>query len=163
MDIFLRGLCEQHIANVLTEEKIHEIGELITEMGIPEGSKECFLMGYIAGTARFQLKNFCLTVLNRLPEKDEVEYFNDILRYKTTEINMTLQRRLLIDRVRNKETPPLDNFGKAEPGEGGEDHESEPHPVISEGASDPDEDKFSFQISSRKENAKSILGIPLNR
>ncbi len=169
MDILIRGLCEQYIDYKLEESQIRAVRVLIDNVELPV-STEDVLLGYFLGAADSQLRNFTMTVYNRVPEKEEIEYFQEILVRRTPEI---------IDRIIN--LTPYDECeddlealgeGDEEISEGelkeillDEPEEIELSPVATiEGSEGSAESmKFSFKSRSVKKPVFAVLGIPVKK
>ncbi len=58
---------------------IQEYSVLLTELGIPEESRSCFLRGYIAGNTRSRLNTSSLAISNRPLNRGEIEIFSEVL------------------------------------------------------------------------------------
>jgi hypothetical protein len=171
MDILIRGLCEQFIDYKLEESQIRAVRDLIDSVELPV-STEDVLLGYFLGAADSQLRNFTMTVYNRAPEKEENEYFQEILVRRTPEI---------IARIINL-TPFDEDDEEISEGELqeillNEPEEIEPEteepivpeielsPVATIDASEGSAEgmKFSFKSRSLKKQVETVLGIPVKK
>jgi len=163
MDVLLRGLCERLIDDMLENSLIQEYSGLLKELDIPEESRGCFLMGYIAGSARSRFNACSLTISNRALNGDEIEVFSEIL------------GRRMGDLLENIFDHGIENYAKEESAseeprlaatrgyaEDSNEEKIEEIPlktVAAIGNLEVEEEKFSFKISGRKKAPHSILGI----
>ncbi len=167
MDVLLRGLCELQIDEMLDKSMIQEYSGLLMELGIPDESRSCFLMGYIAGSARSRLNASSLAMSNRPLNGGEIEVFSEVLGRRMDEILGKVLDQGIEKRVK-------EGSGVEEPRpEVGGDYEEEPpdeerseevplRTVATIGNLEGDEGKFSFKVSGRKKSAPTILGIPVH-
>jgi hypothetical protein len=167
MDILFRGLCELQIDNIQDESMIQEYSGLLTELGIPEELMSCFLMGYIAGSARSQLNASSLAISNRPLNKGEFEVFSEVLGRRMNEIlGKMLEHGIenLVEEGGGIEEPRPEVSGENEE-EAPDKEESEKVPlraVATIGEPEVGTEKFSFKKSGRKKAAPTILGIPVH-
>ncbi len=166
MDVLLRGLCERQIDDILDNALIQEYSGLLNELNIPEESKSCFLMGYIAGKARSRLNACSLAMSNRPLNGDEINGFSEVL------------GRRMEDLLENIFDHEIQNYAK----EGSVDEEPRlAASRVNEENLDEDkieevplktvatirkqeeevEEKFSFNRSGREKSPHAILGIPV--
>ena len=191
MNVLLRGLCERLIDDMLDNSLIQEYSGLLKELDIPEESRGCFLMGYMAGIARSRLNACSLTISNRALNGDEIEVFSEILGRRmddllenifdheienyAKEVSVIEEPRLAVSREFEEtsneekiEEIPLKTvatIGKPKVEEEKfSDEKIEEIPlktVATIGKPKVEEEKFSFKISGRKKSPHSILGIPV--
>ena len=179
MDILIRGLCEQYIDYKLEESQIRAVRDLIDSVELPV-STEDVLLGYFLGAADSQLRNFTMTVYNRAPEKDEIEYFQEILVRRTPEIIARIINLIPFDEGED-DLEALDE-GDEEISEDElqeilldepEEIETE-EPIVSEIELSPvatidnsegsaESMKFSFKSRSVKKPVATVLGIPVKK
>ncbi len=181
MDILIRGLCEQYIDYKLEESQIRAVRDLIDSVELPV-STEDVLLGYFLGAADSQLRNFTMTVYNRAPEKEENEYFQEILVRRTPEIIARIINLTPFDEGED-DLETLDE-GNEEINEDelqeillDETEEVEPEteePIVSEIELSPvatiddsegsaESMKFSFKARSVKKPVATVLGIPVKK
>ena len=161
MDVLLRGLGEQLIDDMLGYSLIQEYSELLKELNIPEESMDCFLMGYIAGSARTRLNACSLTISNRTLNGDEIEVFSEILGRRMDD----LLENIFDHEIENyaKEESAIEEPRLAVSREYEEKIEEVPLKTVAAiGKPEVEEEKFSFKISGRKKSPHSILGIPVH-
>jgi len=167
LDVLLRGLFELQIDDMQDESMIQEYLGLLTELGIPEESRSCFLRGYIAGSTRSRLNASSLAMSNRPLNGEEIEVFSEVLGRRMDEIlekildqgieNMTKERK----GIEEPRPEVRDEYEEETPDE--EDSGEVPlRTVATIGNREDEEEKFSFKTSGRKKSAPTILGIPVH-
>ena len=167
MDVLLRGLFELQIDDMQDESMIQEYSVLLTELGIPEESRSCFLRGYIAGSTRSRLNASSLAMSNRPLNGEEIEVFSEVLGRRMDEIlEKILDRGIenLVKEGKGVEGPRPEVSGEYE-GETPHEEESEEIPlrtVATIGNLGVEEEKFSFKTSGTKKSSPTILGIPVH-
>ncbi len=181
MDILIRGLCEQYIDYKLEESQIRAVRDLIECVELPV-STEDVLFGYFLGAADSQLRNFTLTVYNRVPEKEEIEYFQEILVRRTPEIIARIINLTPFDEGEGDLKALDEGDGEISNGELqeillDEPEEIEPETeesIVSEIELSPvatidgsegsaESMKFSFKSRSVKKPVIAVLGIPVKK
>lgn len=162
MDILTRGLCEQYIDYKLKESEIMEVKDLIDSIELPLSTNDV-LLGFFLGAASSQLKNFTMTVYNRVPEKAEIERYRKILVRRAPEIVARLINRAPIDEHQQAivEDPVEIEL------EINESTISEiklsPVATINDSDDSRKSKKFSFQSKSVNKPVTSVLGIPIKK
>lgn len=183
MDPLLRGVCELYIDMKLEDSEIEKIRELAEMLDLPVASKEDVSLGIFMGTVYSQLNIHYLKMYNRLPKKEDVDNYHQILRRRAEEIKSHFNlsaapRRTLIPET-TEDTPSepkgnLDDYHlvlqqkaeeikaeieKQRTSQEGDDQETRAHDE-----SEPiGEYKFSYDMSTRKEPVRKILGIPTKK
>ncbi len=161
MDVLLRGLCERLIDDMLENSLIQEYSGLLKELDIPEESRGCFLMGYIAGSARSRFNACSLTISNRALNGDEIGVFSEILGRRMGDLLENIFDHgieIYVKEESASEEPRLAVSREYE-----EKIEEIPLKTVAAiGNLEVEEEKFSFKISGRKKAPHSILGIPVH-
>jgi hypothetical protein len=171
MDVLIRGLCEQYIDFKLGDGEIREVRDLVDSIELPV-SKDDVLLGFFLGVTSSQLSNFYLTVYNRAPKQDELEYFKEILVRRAPEIIARIINLVPVDEEEivyealkdGKEELTFEEPAEIEP------ETEEPitaeielsHVATIDGSEGSGENmKFSFQSRSVKKPVSTVLGIPV--
>jgi hypothetical protein len=174
-------LCEQYIDYKLEESQIRAVRDLIDSVELPV-STEDVLLGYFLGAADSQLRNFTMTVYNRAPEKEENEYFQEILVRRTPEIIARIINLTPFDEGEDDLMALVEGDEKISEDELqeillDEPEEIEPEtdePIVSEIELSPvatidasegsvESMKFSFKSRSVKKPVATVLGIPVKK
>ena len=166
MDVLLRGLCERLIDDMLENSLIQEYSGLLKELDIPEDSRGCFLMGYIAGSARSRFNACSLTISNRALNGDEIGVFSEILGRRMGDLLENIFGHGIVNYAKEEsasEEPRLAaTRGYAEDSREEKIEEIPLKTVAAIGNLEVEEEKFSFKISGRKKAPHSILGSPVH-
>jgi hypothetical protein len=185
MDPLLRGVCELYIDMKLEDSEIEKIRKLAEMLDLPVASKEDVSLGIFMGTVYSQLNIHYLKMYNRLPKKEDVDSYHQILQRRAEEIkshfNLSAAQRARVRLVpeTTEDTPtelkgnlaeyPLILQQKAE--EIKEEiekqrtsQEGEDQGILADDDSRPiGEFKFSYDMSTRKEPVRKIFGIPTKK
>jgi hypothetical protein len=178
LDILTRGLCEHYIDLKLKESEIREVRDFIDSIELPL-STEDVLLGFFLGAASSQLKNYTMTVYNRVPEKAEIEHYRKILVRRAPEIVARLINLAPIDEwdtdiIEDENKDIIDEHQQTiveDPSEIALETDESTISVIklSPVATINDSDdsrkniKFSFQSKSVQKPVASVLGIPIKK
>jgi len=87
MDPLLRGVCEQYIDSMLEEDKIKKIKSIVKRLGLPVESKQDASLGFFLGSIYSKIDDHYLRMYNRLPRKEEMKDYHDILVRRSQEIS----------------------------------------------------------------------------
>lgn len=181
MDPLLRGVCEQYIDMKLEDSEIEKVSKLVDTFDLPAASKEDVSLGIFIGSIYSQLNTHHLKMYNRLPKKEDIEIYHQILQRRAGEIKAKFnvapaQKEVLIPEAeKDAITDPKENLEdyylvlqkKAE--EIKAEIEKRKDTQVDDGQGvDPDdtpagEFKFRFDMSTRKEPVRKIFGIPTKR
>jgi hypothetical protein len=173
MDVLIRGLCEQYIDYKLGDREIREARGLVDSIELPV-SKDDVLLGFFLGVTSSQLSNFYMTVYNRAPEQDELEYYKEILVRRAPEIIARIINLAPVDEeeiVHETLKDGKDELTFEEPAEIESETEEpitaeielSPVATIDDSVGSGESMKFSFQSRSVKKSVATVLGIPVKQ
>jgi len=183
MDPLLRGVCELYIDMKLKDNEIEKIRELADMLDLPVASKEDVSLGIFMGTVYSQLNIHYLKMYNRLPKKEDVDSYHQILRRRAEEIkshfnlSASSRRTLISETAEDTTIEPKGNLDdyhfillqkaeeiKAEIEKQGTSREGDGQGILANDKSMPiGEFKFSYDMSTRKEPVRKIFGIPTKK
>jgi hypothetical protein len=183
MDPLLRGVCELYIDMKLEDSEIEKIRKLAEMLDLPVASKEDVSLGIFMGTVYSQLNIHYLKMYNRLPKKEDVDNYHQILRRRAEEIkshfNLSTAPRGTLLPETTEDTPiepkgNLDDYHlvllqkaeeiKTEIEKQGTSQEDDDQEIRAHDESEPiGEYKFSYDMSTRKEPVRKIFGIPTKK
>jgi hypothetical protein len=87
MDPLLRGICEQYIDSMLKEDQIKKIKSLVKKLKLPVESTGDASLGFFLGSIYSRIDDHYLRMYNRLPKKEEMKDYQDILVRRSKEIS----------------------------------------------------------------------------
>lgn len=185
MDPLLRGVCELYIDMKLEDSEIEKIRKLAEMLDLPVASKEDVSLGIFMGTVYSQLNVHYLKMYNRLPKKEDVDSYHQILQRRAEEIkshfNLSAAQRarvrLVPETTEDTSTELKGNLAeyplilqqkaeeiKAEIEKQRTSQEGEGQGILADDDSRPiGEFKFSYDMSTRKEPVRKIFGIPTKK
>ena len=87
MDPLLRGVCEKYIDSMLEEDQIKKIKIIFKRLRLPVASKQDASLGFFLGSIYSKIDDHYLRMYNRLPKKEELKDYNEILVRRSAEIS----------------------------------------------------------------------------
>ena len=87
MDPLLRGVCEKYIDSMLEEDQIKKIKLIVKRLNLPVASKQDASLGFFIGSIYSKIDDHYLRMYNRLPKKEELKDYHEILVRRSTEMS----------------------------------------------------------------------------